>query len=381
MTTFVFRSTDAGAPALSGEVDKFIGVFRAIAVAGYNAHTSGLSIARTGSVATVTKTTHGYVNGQIIRNAAWDQAEYNVDAKISGVTANTYDYTVAGSPATPGTGTGTAKVCPLDWTETYDGTNKTVFRNRTASNQFYLRIRDDAAQSIEPRWYETMSDVDTGTGPCPTAAQIAVGSGPYMRKSSTSDATARAWKIWSNGKFVIVFIQYDGTSWHSHHFGDFTSYHGGDAYNTLIGAATLATETTSCDAAYVYTQLPAAHSGLFVVRSYIQTGAAVTAGRSHNHPSGTTSNVQWGSTATHTYPLPIGGGVGMSPILIYEGTSSLLGPRGVLPGLYVPWHNRPLTSGDTFSGVAGSALAGKTFEVANTGAGGQVFVETSDTWS
>jgi hypothetical protein len=201
-----------------------------------------------------------------------------------------------------------------------------------------------------------------------------------MRKSSTSDATARAWKVWSNGKFVIVLIQYDGTSWHSHYFGDFTSYKAGDAYNTCINVGIIATETTAPAAATFYIQLPAVSDGCFIQRTQAQTGTAVTGARCCPFPSSSTALQNWGTSGTLLYPATIGGGVFMSAILLFEGANLTYGPRGVMPALWAPWHNKPLVDGDTFSGVAGSALAGKTFEVANTGTTGQVFVETSDTW-
>ena len=64
-----------------------------------------VTISRTGSVASVAHTAHGMVNGQnvVIRKA--DQQEYNGVFTITNVTANAYDYTVSGTPATPATGT------------------------------------------------------------------------------------------------------------------------------------------------------------------------------------------------------------------------------------------------------------------------------------
>lgn len=65
-------------------------------------------ITRTGSTATATCTAHGWANGESIVHAGADQAEYNGTFTISNVAANTYDFTVSGTPATPATGTITA---------------------------------------------------------------------------------------------------------------------------------------------------------------------------------------------------------------------------------------------------------------------------------
>ena len=63
------------------------------------------AITRSGTTATYTLTAHGRSNGDIVQIANAGEAAYNILAVIFNVTANTFDYTVAGSPATPSTGT------------------------------------------------------------------------------------------------------------------------------------------------------------------------------------------------------------------------------------------------------------------------------------
>ena len=63
------------------------------------------AITRSGTTATYNLTAHGRSNGDIVQIANAGEAAYNILAVISNVTANTFDYTVAGSPATPSTGT------------------------------------------------------------------------------------------------------------------------------------------------------------------------------------------------------------------------------------------------------------------------------------
>lgn len=64
-----------------------------------------VSITRTGSVATVTHTGHGLIDGDLVLIENADQIEYEGVHTISGVTTNTYDYIVSGSPTSPATGT------------------------------------------------------------------------------------------------------------------------------------------------------------------------------------------------------------------------------------------------------------------------------------
>jgi len=62
------------------------------------------SITRSGTTATATIPGHGYVAGDVVSIYGASQAEYNGDYIIRNVTANTFDYTIAGTPASPASG-------------------------------------------------------------------------------------------------------------------------------------------------------------------------------------------------------------------------------------------------------------------------------------
>lgn len=64
-----------------------------------------VSITRSSTTATVTANGHGYSTGWSVAIAGATQSDYNGTFTISNVTADTFDYTVAGSPVTPATGT------------------------------------------------------------------------------------------------------------------------------------------------------------------------------------------------------------------------------------------------------------------------------------
>ena len=80
-------------------------VFFPVATGGPLFFQASVTIARVGTVATVTHTAHGLANGDKVVIRSVDQSEYYGIHTVSNVTANTYDYTVAGSPTTPATGT------------------------------------------------------------------------------------------------------------------------------------------------------------------------------------------------------------------------------------------------------------------------------------
>jgi hypothetical protein len=67
------------------------------------------SITLVGSTATATLTGHGWANGDVIDIFGPKQHEYNGTFTVSNVTADTFDFTVIGTPSTPATGKITAR--------------------------------------------------------------------------------------------------------------------------------------------------------------------------------------------------------------------------------------------------------------------------------
>jgi hypothetical protein len=75
---------------------------------------STVTITRASSTATVTHTAHGFRNGKKVVISGAVEGEYNGIKTITVVDANTYTYTVSGTPATPATGTITSYRVILD---------------------------------------------------------------------------------------------------------------------------------------------------------------------------------------------------------------------------------------------------------------------------
>lgn len=64
-------------------------------------------ISRVGQVATaVAAVSHSLANGDLVKITGFNEAEYNITAEVFNITATDFDYTVVGSPDSPGTGTG-----------------------------------------------------------------------------------------------------------------------------------------------------------------------------------------------------------------------------------------------------------------------------------
>lgn len=125
------------------------------------------------------------------------------------------------------------------WSKAYSGTNKAAYRNGSGANaRKYVRVNDAAAGSGGAkealiRGFDSMSDVDTGTTPFPSAAQSALTeSGLIIRKSNTADSTARAWVAAADDRTLILFVATVDTSgfWCVTYAGEFFSYLPGDAH-------------------------------------------------------------------------------------------------------------------------------------------------------
>lgn len=104
------------------------------------------SITLSGSVATVTHATHNVPDGTNVIISGATQTEYNGIKTISVVDANTYTYTVSGTPATPATGTIIATAVIMDTTTDGSGiAQDTGFAYSGSSQPFTGRARKGTA--------------------------------------------------------------------------------------------------------------------------------------------------------------------------------------------------------------------------------------------
>lgn len=294
---------------------------------------------------------------------------------------NTFTFTVANSPATPATGTITAKIAPAGWTKSYSGTNKAAYR-MLAGNQRYLRVDDTGTTSARVVGYEAMTGVDTGTNAFPTDIQVS--GGLYINKSSVADTSSRGWIIVATDRLAHIFINAGPTAGlicGTQSFGDIKSFAAGDQYQTVLIAQT--SYSSSGVGSYAALALTAAYgsttAGNYIARAYTQVGGGLAIGKH-------VDAAKVGSLSTNLgggglpYPNPADGGLYLSPLFVHEAGAL----RGTVPGVWGPIHQRPISHLDTVSGSGD--LSGKKFiGVFTSGASaaasdGQIFLETSNTW-
>ncbi len=279
------------------------------------------------------------------------------------------------------------------WSIAFTATNRRAYRGG-AGTQLYLRVRDDAggtggAKEALARGFETMSDVNTGTNPFPTSAQLSstTDNSLVWRKSVTADATARPWIVVADNKTVYVFIQtgdvalaYFGYTW-----GDFDSFVSGDVWNCVINGR--ATENTGSingnhlvsgdlDAGLNFVNNASGSIGCYTARPY--TGIAGGAQAARMYPGCSILGNPANGGGGLLYPNAADNAIYMTPTYLTFAQSSAGNLRGRFRGLWNWWHVGGANDGDTFNG--GGDLAGKSFLVIKASPNAGMFIiETSNT--
>jgi hypothetical protein len=377
----LYRSTDMGAPTLTGAIPastgatgSFINLLRTCGINGYNTQTASSVVVSSG-VATFNCTSHGFLAGQIVLIAGATPSELNGEKTILAASTNLFTFASASGDQTA-TGTITAKMAPLGWTEPVAGATNLAHFKMASGNQMYLDVNETIAQVARVVGYESMTGPGSGTGPFPTAAQLS--GGGYWDKSSTTDSTARAWILCGTDRHLFFHCSHSSTALAADAFmgyiGDLKTYHAGDAYHTTIIAGVNATIATNSNM-LVTAALGTLVAGSWTARGFAQTGSAVTAGKTVVEASMVAVASVIGAAGA-AYPHPSDSGLWLSRIRVCDSVTTAF--RGELPGLWAPCHNKPLEHLDTFTGTG--ALAGRTFLVLKGYNAGEIMLETSNTW-
>jgi len=363
MTIAVKRYTSlmTSAPSLTGQAGTLVTLFDACLKDGFNSKT--VTLAQTGGTATATCNSHGFNVNDVVVISGANEAAWNNEFRVLTAATNSFTFAIASGTTSPATGTITAKIAPLNWTKPYSGTNKAAYLPQAAYVQCYLRVQDDSSTptSASGRWakvrgYETMTDVDSGTGLFPTAVQAA--NALSILKSGTSDGTARHWWLVGDGG-----IFYFGTFWSAsaltmasgYLFGDIGSLRSGDAYSALLSADAVDTLPGSPGASNSFTtlgQYNVTQSGKYCARAYTQLGSSIAVGFIGDNAISTTIGY-----SGLTYPNPVDNGLLFAPIGVVE-TGGLR--SRTLPGFYQPLHTAPLAYLDLVTNLPD--FSGRTFQ-------------------
>jgi hypothetical protein len=335
-----FMSTMQGAPRLSGTAGDMIGLLDACLINGFNV-TAPNSLAVLGGIASLYYSGggHGYVLHQVIAVSGATPEALNGEWRVTEVDANYVRFAAPGEPDGTASGTIGVRAAPLGWDKVFSGTNKAVYRSTdVAGTRLYLRVDDTAAQYTYARGYEEMTDVDTGTGLFPTAAQSSWG--VTWPKSNQASTSARNWLVIGDTRIVYAFVAWSSNysdNYDGNVFGDIQSFKDADTYSSIIFGTN--SQTPVFPGQY-FSQLNKT-DGKYISRALSQTGAAILVA---SVGSGVTTFL--GLTAA-TYPAPADNGLHLhEPVLILDGTSATSPVRGQYPGLLQCVQNIPLSHAD-----------------------------------
>ena len=377
-----------GAPVLSGTAESLINVLDACLVNGFGLQTAS-SVVVNNYIATATfPSSHPFEPDTIALFSGAVLPQLNGEKRILTTTTNTVTFTVTGIANGSSAGTITARLAPAGWEKPFSGTNLAAYRSLDVeSTRMYLRVDDTGTVNARVVGYETMTDVNTGTGPFPTTTQIS--GGGWWPKAHIANATARAWTLVADGKGFILHVHtaasppgISGVVWE---FGDFASLKSGDAYACRLQCHNADTSSASSNVPSQSDYCSnSPQAGAYLPRSFTTLGGAVAGA----HAAQGLFQTSGASGATLNSPTPIypngpDNGLILVRKIIIEPSVCL---RGYGRGLYVApqnlhtqfnWRDKIDGQGE----LAGrKLLAIKCGSPAGTTSQGAVFMDITGPW-
>lgn len=285
-------------------------------------------------------------------------------------------------------------VTTMGWTKTVLATNQAAYQAPSGLQRFF-QVDDTFTTYAHVSGWETLTAFNTGTNPFPNAVQIS-NTFATIDKSITADSTARAWKMFSNGTLFHFITNRGPANICPTTFGDFISYRPGDVYNAILavgqansGGSGNAGWPNTCassfseaqDLPYVTVNRSADGFTQQVYPAHFPMNGIFTECSRSSNSSLAGRHVM--GTLGPAFPDAINGGANLSPCWVGEFNATLYQTylvRGLVPGVWEPWHASGLVDGDTFNCTTG-LLAGRSFEVSHNGTDSATIVyETSNTW-
>lgn len=328
-----YDSTEVGAPTLNNVAGSMLEVLRACLVNGFGAKTV-TSISVSGGVATVTCATHGFTasHGKLLLIAGAAEALLNGRKQPSNITTNSFTFPAPGVADGTYTGSISARRAPLGWTEAHTGSNVAIFRRAAPEATAQMlwvndsHLNGSTATATRVRMVESATDANTFAGPSPTVAQSA--SGEQWTKGENT-ATAKAWAIVGDGRFVYFQMWGFSTQADLNYFGDLVPYAAPDALASVLAGQGRAGSIAQ------YAGSTPSGSGLWVSGSVSGLSKSLAA-----QQVGAGSGTAIGGDSMGSGPnVPLSRPVWM----VTAGEATLQFVRGEVPGLASPLYTRPFS--------------------------------------
>lgn len=387
-----FHSGLTGAPVMSGQAGSLIAVLDACLVNGWGTATVD-SVVISAGIATVTRGAgHPFEADMVceISGATVTGGTLNGQRKVlSVISATQYTIDADGIPNQTATGTISHKVAAAGWEKPFSGTNLAVYRSPDVTgNRFFLRVDDSANYQARVIAYENMTDVNTGTGPFPTTAQLSGGFYWPRSNETTAGSAPRRWAVFADTKFFQLPVNWsdavsvDARYGYLSFFGDLIRPAGStDTYASVLNGGITASAYASAPgtsaAEYHTTQNG---SSMYCPRPFSAIGTPLLVDRGYATLLTKTNGVSSGDTSTNhiAFPNPTDGGVYIAPWTAVDAQSNY---RGAIPGYYaIPQRCGAGTFANRQRFTDVSALPGRAVRMLNTGVGA-VAVDCTGPWA
>lgn len=333
-----------GAPPISGTAGTFIAALDAFLNTGWGS-ANAISVTISGGVGTAVFPEGVYFEDHavVLFGGATTPAALNGEARVLSHTNNsiTFETDAPDGVATTGT-TITCRYAPVgSWSKPFTGTNKAVFRSADVqANGHYLRVDDSGATFARVVGYESMTDVDTGTGPFPTAVQVS--GGGYVLKSTAASANAVRYAMAADSRAVLWAVE-PGTSSNASFrtsnvrgFGDFIAMApAGDVWSSFLSCLSSSGSSAHEYGALSGGQVSTTGQGFTVCpRGFSGLGGASLV---NVQPiTGLATELSGAGSVLGIAPSGVGGKIFLARLFARSQTADE-GPRAYVPGVaYVP---------------------------------------------
>lgn len=317
-----------GAPQVSGTPGTLLAALRACLITGFGL-VAASSVTVAGGIATATLPSgQSFAPYCVVLVEGATPAELNGEQRV--LTASSTSITWA-TTAADGAATGAIKikVAPVgQWEELFAGTvaNKAVFRSTDMTgSRFCWWVDDTGTTEARVRGFESMADVNTGTGPFPADAQIS--GGGYQLKSPVANTVAARYDLVGDSRFVLYAGGSTvGAATPLRGFGDLLALRpAGDAFAVAVSCC-------SSSSSFMFGTFDRQESGadaVYCARAITGLGGAQQAGArvyvgSATSPSGA-------DPALGAFPSAVDGELKYSGCYVHAGNDAT--PRADVPGV------------------------------------------------
>lgn len=329
-----------GAPVVSGTPGAFIGAADAFFLTGWGTATA-ITVTVSGGVGTATFNEGTFFSDHaVVLIAGATPAVLNGEARVLSHTNNSITFETD-APDGTATGTITIKYAPVGgWEKKYSGTNLAVYKSTDVqAHGRHWRVDDTGTTAARVVEYETMTDVNTGSGPSPTATYIS--GGGYVHKSTVASAAAARYAMAADSRTVLLAFEPGTASMATYRvanirgFGDAIALSTvGDSWASFVSLC--GSSSTSSFFTGALSGGPASTTGGFSALSRPYTGLGASVIADVVPLSGTLAMASGGDPFMGAAPSVVDGQIKLSRVFLKEqGIPNP--PRAIVPGvLYVP---------------------------------------------